>query len=278
MTADGVATPTVSVLLATNVLNAWLDQAVRSILDQGEVDLELVVVHDQIGVDHDRTWTADPRVRCVTTGTSRGVGHALAVGAQVAQGRYLARLDGDDLALPGRLQAQVQHLQAHPEVVLLGTVARTIDELGAVTGRLGMTPAGDVRAVLLTRNVVVHSSVMMRRDAYEASGGYEASLRQMEDYDLWLRLALQGEVHVIQRELTEYRVHGGQLSRRAGSSGTYIDVVIRGRLDLARHLGRSLLLQHLRNTAWRAVQVARGRGWRRPGYERPAASGPVSSS
>lgn len=273
MSADGVGSPTVSVLLATNVLDEWLDLAVRSVLDQDGVDLELVVVHDQIDVDRERAWVGDPRVRCTTTGSSRGLSHALTVGAQVAQGDYLARLDADDLALPGRLLAQVQYLQDHPEVVLLGTVARTVDELGAVTGRLGTTPLGDMRSILLTRNVIIHSSVMMRRDAYAAAGGYDPALRQMEDYDMWLRLAVQGEVHVLQQDLTDYRVHGAQMSRRAASSGHYIEAVIRGRRDLARHLGQAVLLQRLRDIAWRGAQVARARGWRRPGYERPAVAG-----
>jgi glycosyltransferase involved in cell wall biosynthesis len=260
----------VSVVLATNTLGEWVDLAVGSILRQEDVDLELVVVLDGIDVDaavSATTWAGDPRVRCVPTGTSRGLAHALTVGADAARGRYLARLDGDDLARPGRLRAQVEHLDAHPEVVLLGTVARTIDGSGAVTGSFGMTSPGDVRPVLLTRNVMVHSSVMLRRDAYDAAGGYDASLRQMEDYDLWLRLGLQGEVHVLAEELTDYRIHGQQMSRRATAAGSYIDVVLRDRLALARHLGRSSLVQRGRDLAWRAVQVARHRGWRRPGHE-----------
>lgn len=271
MTADGASAPIVSLLMATNVLNEWVDLAVRSVLDQEDVDLELVVVHDQVAVDHDRSWTADPRVRCLTNETSRGVGHALAIGARAVRGRYLARLDADDLSLPGRLHTQVEHLRAHPEAVLVGTVARTIDGQGEATGRLGMTHEGDMRAVLLVRNIIIHSSVMMRRDAYEASGGYDPTLRQMEDYDLWLRLALQGQMHVLQDELTAYRVHGGQMSRGAASAGTHIDAVIRRRLALARHLGQPALVQHVRNLAWRGAQVLRDRGWRRPGYERPAA-------
>lgn len=273
MSVEDPAGPTVSVLLATHVLNDWVDAAVRSVLDQDGVDLELVVVHDGIDVDHDRAWTADSRVRTVATGTSRGLGHALTVGAAVARGSFLARLDGDDLARPGRLRTQVEHLRAHPEVVLLGTVARTIDGSGVVTGSFGRTQAGDVRSVLLMRNVLIHSSVMMRRDAYDAVGGYTPSLRQMEDYDLWLRLALRGEVHVLPEELTDYRTHGQQMSRGAAARGSYIDVVMRDRLALARHLGQPLLLQRGRNLAWRGVQVARSRGWRRPGYEIESAAG-----
>lgn len=270
VTTDGVRTPIVSVIVATNVMNKWVDIAVESILEQEGVDFELVVVHDQIEVDRARPWTADDRVRCVATGTSRGLAHALVTGVAVARGAFLARLDGDDVALPGRLKAQVDYLEAHPEVVLVGTRTCLIDEHGESRGRLGVTAPGDVRRLLLTRNVLTHSSVMMRKDAYDASGGYDPSLRQMEDYVLWLHLAGQGEVHVLQQELTSYRVHGQQMSRGAASAGDYIDSVIRGRLALADTLGQPRVVQRLRNVMWRGAQVARHRGWRRLGYERAA--------
>lgn len=270
MTTGGADTPTVSVVLATNVLNDWVDLAVRSILDQQDLDFELIVVHDQIDVDHSRAWTADRRVTCVTTGVSRGLANALMVGAGVARGAFLARLDGDDRALPGRLRTQLDYLVAHPEVVLVGTAARTINDSGEVTGHLGFTADGDARPLLLRRNVLTHSSVVMRRDAYEATGGYDPTLRQMEDYVLWLGLARQGEVHVLPDELTEYRVHGQQMSRGAASAGPHIDAVIQARRALADHLGEHAVAQLLRDLAWRGAQVARYRGWRRPGYERAA--------
>lgn len=258
----------VSTLLPTNVLNSWVDASVASALAQDHPNHEVVVIHDGIDPDPERHWVADPRVRCLRTDTSLGLAHALAFGAARANGTYLARLDGDDLAHPSRISSQLAFMEANPHVVVSGTTAHRIDETGVRTGLLGTSTTGDLRLELLDRNMVIHSSAMFDRKSYERSGGYDARLRQMEDYHLWLRMALLGEVHVVQDRLTEYRVHGGQMNRGASPTGDYIGHVLKARLDLARAMGRSTLVQRGRNQAWRAAQLARYRGWRAPGYTR----------
>lgn len=260
--------PRVSVLLPTNVLTPWLDDAVESVLSQEDADFELVVIHDGIQPDATRTWVHDPRVRCVVNPESDGLANALNVGAQHARGEYIARIDGDDKCLPGRIAAQVQALDSNATVVLLGTLARVIDESGDVRGSLGVLRPEDIRTTFLTRNALVHSSVMFRRAIFDKVGRYNASLRQMEDYDLWLRMAPHGEIRVIQKELVEYRVHSNQMSRGAGAFGTHIRAVLHGRRRLAGTLGQGAPLQFARNLAWWCAQVARHRGWRSPGYLR----------
>lgn len=262
------STPVVTTLLPTHVLTPWLDDSVASALAQDHPEHEVLVVHDGIDVDRSRPWVSDSRVTCVTTGTSHGLAHALTVGARAASGDLLSRLDGDDLSEPTRLSRQVSSLAAATDAVLLGTLAHRIDEEGRTTGLLGHEADGDVRPDLLTRNVVIHSSVLLPRAAYEEVGGYDARLRQMEDYHLWLRLAALGEVRVLQERLVRYRVHSGQMNRGAGASGAYIGHVLDARIGLARALSRSVLAQRGRNELWRAAQLARHRGWRRPGYAR----------
>lgn len=260
--------PSVSTLLPTNTLNPWVDAAVESALAQDHPQHEVVVIHDGIDPDPDRPWTADPRVVCLRTDTSLGLANALAFGAERARGSYLARLDGDDLSHPQRISRQVSYLRTHPQVAVLGTTAHRIDEHAERTGLLGVTRSGDLRDDLLTRNVVIHSSAMFSRSAYEGAGGYDPRLRQMEDYHLWLRMGLVGEVHVVQERLTEYRVHAGQMNRGASPTGAYIGHVLDARLSLAAALGRPRVVQQVHNEVWRAAQLARYRGWRTPGYRR----------
>lgn len=259
--------PLVSVLLPTNVITPWLDEAVSSILSQ-KLDLELIVVHDGITPDTTREWVQDPRVNCVVNHHSSGLANALNVGAKHARGQFVARIDGDDLSLPGRLSTQLEVFRNNPQVVLVGTWARIIDEHGNPHGSLRSARAVDVRHELLTRNVLVHSSIMFRRATLEACGGYNAQLRQMEDYDLWLRMASLGEIRVVQEELVEYRVHSNQMSRGAGAFGPHIKAVLNGRRRLAKSLGVSSVAQLTRDFAWWSAQVARSRGWRSPGYAR----------
>lgn len=265
-----MTSPVVSVLVPTNVHTPWLDQAVASLIEQSGATIEIVVVHDGIKPDPRLSWVHNPRVRCVTNNRSRGVAWALNLGASHCSGEFIARLDGDDVALPGRLSTQIDYLRRHPAAVVVGSRAHLIDVNGKRLGRLGTAPAGecDVRPLLLKRNAIVHSSAMFRRADLEAVGGYRSALRQMEDYDLWLRMAHRGEVHVLADELVQYRLHGGQLSRGAPATGPHISAVLKGRRALARLLNFPMPLQLARDGAWWAAQVARRQGWRPAGYSR----------
>lgn len=260
--------PSVSVLLPTNTLNPWVDAAVESVLAQDYGNYEVIVVHDGIDPQRERTWAQDPRVRCIRTETSQGLASALVHGADRADGEYIARLDGDDLAQPARLRTQVEFMGAHPEVAVCGTLAHRIDEHGVRTGVLGREKVADLRSELLSRNVLIHSSTMFSTSVYRRAGGYDPRLRQMEDYHLWVRMAMLGEVHVLQKRLTDYRVHQGQMNRGASPTGDYVHLVLAARLELAEFLGHSHLAQRARNEVWRAAQLARYRGWRTPGYAR----------
>lgn len=260
--------PQVTTVLATNTLHSWLDLAVGSLLAQDYPNHEVVVVHDGIPIDSSRSWACDSRVTCVVVATSSGLANALNAGYERASGDFLARLDADDLSHPTRISRQVALFQRHPSLVLCGTLAYRIDESGRRIGVLGADTAEDLKARLLTRNVLIHSSTMFRREAYARAGGYDGDLTQMEDYLLWLRMALHGEVRNLQQPLVEYRVHAQQLSRRAGFSGAYISRVLEARLSLAESLGRTRTSQRARNAAWWCAQFLRARGLRSPGYDR----------
>lgn len=203
------APPRVSVVMP--VLNAarFLDASLESVVSQDFSDFELVL-RDDGSSDSSRelleAWAArDSRIRL-----DLGDGRLGAAGSsnrviELARAPLVARLDADDRMLPGRLAAQVAAFAAKPAAVLIGTLAWTID------------PAGRrVRAPDLARLTrpsrfapFAHSSTMLRRVAWEASGGYRAAAEKWEDVDLFLRLARSGEVWTIPRALVEYRQNPG---------------------------------------------------------------------
>lgn len=266
--------PLVTTLLPTNVLNPWVDAAVASALAQDYPHHEVLVIHDGIEPDLARPWVHDERVTCVTVGRSRGLAHALSVGAQSASGDYFSRLDGDDLSDPRRLSAQLAYLAAHPEVAVLGTLAHRIDTSGETTGELGIRRQGDLRSALLVRNILIHSSATFSRQAYLGAGGYDPCLMQMEDYHLWLGMALLGEVHVLPEFLIRYRVHQGQMSRGAAPQGPHIVGVLSARRVLGQHLGVGRPRQLTRDAAWRFAQYARFYGATTTGYDVQARNPP----
>jgi glycosyltransferase involved in cell wall biosynthesis len=183
--------PAVSVLLAVHDGAPWVSRAVQSVLAQTLTDLELIVVDDGSRDDTPVLLTSvrDPRLvveRQARTGLAASLNRALAR----ARAPLIARLDADDEALPARLERQRAFLDAHPEVGVLGTAARVVDERGREAAVI-RPPEDDatLRRVLIRRNPFVHSSVMMRRALVTQVGGYDVSFAVAQDYDLWLRLS-----------------------------------------------------------------------------------------
>ncbi len=183
--------PAVSVLMSVHNGAPLVDEAVASVLNQSDPDLELIVVDDGSTDDTPARLAAvhDPRLRLYRqprAGLTRALNRALGL----TRAGLVARLDADDVALPERLARQRAFLAAHPEVGLLGTAAREEGVAGA-PGRLVRPPVDDValRRALIRANPFVHSSVMARRELLERAGGYDETLDVAQDYDLWMRLA-----------------------------------------------------------------------------------------
>lgn len=260
----------VSVVLATITMDDWLEQAIGSILSQDGVPVQLIVVHDGIEVDRTRSWVSDDRVTIATLPQRSGPAAAANHGVQHAQFDLVARLDSDDVAEPGRLSRQSTFLGEHPEVGLLGGSARLIDETGRRIGRLPAIASTDVRRRLLTRNALVHSSVMYRKSWFDEAGGYDPSLTQMEDYHLWMRMAQIGKIALADTDEVSYRLHTNQTTRRNAPTRAHLQTVLGERRALARQLGVSLAGQTVRDTAWLAANYARAHGVRRAGYDQAA--------
>jgi glycosyltransferase involved in cell wall biosynthesis len=209
-----VSEPAVSVLMSVHNGAPWVSRAVASVLDQTERDLELVVIDDG---STDATPAllaaiADPRLRVyrqARTGLTRALNRALGLSSAA----LVARLDADDTARPERLARQRAHLDAHPEVGVLGTAARELDEAGREV-RVLRPPTDDaaLRRALIRANPFVHSSMMMRRALLVQAGGYDESLAVAQDYELWMRLAVVTRLANLEEVLVDRRLGAGRVS------------------------------------------------------------------
>jgi hypothetical protein len=151
-------------------------------------------------------------------------------------------LDHDDLAEPRRLEMQVRRLERDADLVLLGTQALLIDPAGRPIGPMGGLPCGHdeiERLMLSGRNPVLHPSVMMRRQAVIAAGGYRAEFGGADDYDLFLRLIERGRAANLPTVLTRYRQHfagfqHAQFARQCGHAAAALrEALTRRGLDPA---------------------------------------------
>jgi glycosyl transferase family 2 len=210
--------PRVSVVMAVRDGGPYLPQAVDSILAQTFTDFEFVIIDDG-STDAtpevlQRYQQADSRVR-VHHQEHAGLTASLNRGCGRARGAYLARMDADDIAFPARLGRQVEFLDQHPQVALVGSAVVRIDELGREIKRSECpTSHSEIVRALAQYNCFTHPTVMLRRDMLEAVGGYREAYRQAQDYDLWLRLAERHELANLADPLLYYRVYADQVSIR----------------------------------------------------------------
>lgn len=169
----------------------WVGEAVASVLRQSLTDLELIVVDDGStdGTAGMLAAADDPRL-VVEHVSRRGLTRSLCRAAELARAPVLARLDADDVADRDRLARQIAFLRAHPAVGLVGGAAREIDAAGREV-RVLRPPTDDftLRRRLIRENPFVHSSVTMRREAYDRVGGYDHTVVVAQDYDLWMRMS-----------------------------------------------------------------------------------------
>jgi glycosyltransferase involved in cell wall biosynthesis len=204
----------VSVLMPMRDAAEFLPQAIASLRAQDFADFEVVGVDDGSADETARLFTelGDERFRLVA-GPARGISAALNAGLDVARAALVARMDADDECHPDRLRMQTALLSANPRLVAVASAYDVVDAHGTVE-RTQVAPLDDLctRGMLLSHNPFGHGSVMFRRDAMRASGGYRTDDEPAEDYAAWRRLAEQGEFAAAEQPLYRHRTHGGQVS------------------------------------------------------------------
>lgn len=213
-----MSSPEISVVIGVYNGMPHLQQALQSILSQEGVDLECVVVDDG-STDATADLLAavaarDPRLRVISQ-PNQGLTQALIRGCQAARGAFIARQDSDDLSLPGRLRAQRDLLAANSDLAFVSCWSEAIGPGGEVLlEHRRPATAQEATALLLERKAGPpgHGSVMMRRAAYQAVGGYRREMYYAQDSDLWLRLVQVGSLAYVASTLYRFRIDGASIS------------------------------------------------------------------
>jgi glycosyltransferase involved in cell wall biosynthesis len=192
----------------------FLREAVESVLAQTLGDLELILVDD--GSAHAVEGFDDSRVTVLRNERQLGLAASLNRGLDLAQGRYVARLDADDVAVPERLERQAERIRAAPPVAVVGSAVADLDEHGR-RGRTHVMPSGatPLRWLALFSSPFFHPSVLVDRETLDAHAlRYDPEFLESEDYDLWARLFAFADGDNLREPLVLKRVHAGQASQR----------------------------------------------------------------
>ncbi len=246
--------PKVSVVIVTYNCARYLPIAVESILRQTFSDLELIVI-DNASTDGTRQFldsVTDPRLVRINNPRNGGP-QAANLALPVARGRYLARLDADDVALPDRLRQQFEFMEAHPDIGLCGSAYEEIDENGKHRNQSAVVQdAAEIRWQLGWQNFIGHSTVMARTQLVTSLGGYREDLWCVQDYDLISRIALNSKVTMLPDCLVQYRVYSNSITHVRNEE------MLRTSLQVSvSHLEKSLGATLGTNTPIAAIRIMR---------------------
>ncbi|AFY92662.1 glycosyltransferase family 2 protein [Chamaesiphon minutus] len=262
VTAESIAAPKVSIVIPAYNAMTYLPDTLASVFQQTFYDFEVLLVDDG-STDSIQTWVAqtvfDRRVKLISQ-PNQGLSAARNTGITHSQSEYIAFLDADDLWHPTKLAQQVQWLDAHPTLGLIYNQTAQIDSAGTPTGRvLGSAISGNIWPQMLQRNIIdCPSSVLVRRQCFDRVGLFDRTLRSVEDWDMWIRIAAIYPVAVICQPLVYYRQHPSNMSKNWRVMEQSFDRVITKAFAAAPPELQALKPQSLGSAAlvlaWKALQ------------------------
>ena len=207
-----VMAPLVSVLIPVYKTAPYLREAMDSMLCQTFKDFELIVLNDCSPDNAEEILDAydDSRIVRYKGENNVGLSNVLNVGIGMARGKYIARMDSDDISLPNRLQIQVDYLETHSEIDLASVGMQLFGAKESVWIRERNPEKVKIEA--LFHSPVLHASSMWRKDSFERHGlRFRQEMVPAEDYDLWTRAMLKGlKLMNLPEVLYEYRIHEAQ--------------------------------------------------------------------
>jgi glycosyltransferase involved in cell wall biosynthesis len=220
--------PKVSVVIPAYNAMQYLPETVDSVLRQSFTDFELLIIDDG-SLDNIKEWTfnlPDKRVKLISQ-TNQGLSSARNTGIVNSNGEYIAFLDADDLWEETKLEKQVNYLNEQPQVGLIHTWMLLIDEQSQPTGKIMKSYAeGKIWQQLLEKNIIACPSVMVRRRCFATVGLFDKDLRSIEDWDMWIRIAVFYPFAVIKEPLAYYRQLPNSMSKNCQIMNEAFNIVI----------------------------------------------------
>ncbi|HWN08970.1 MAG TPA: glycosyltransferase family A protein [Pyrinomonadaceae bacterium] len=201
------ANPLISVVMPVYNALPFLDESIRSILEQTLTDFEFVILDDAStdgSLERLREWSSrDQRIRLHESKKQLGLSGSSNAVVSKARSPIVARMDADDIAHPDRLRRQWNIIEGRPDVAVIGTLCNGIDASGRE-----VRPRDRWRLVRRSGYIPFpHGSAMFRREVFDLVGGYDETAECGEDQDLFLRMAARGKVVTLPDVLYSYRYH-----------------------------------------------------------------------
>lgn len=205
--------PSVSILMPVYNAEPYLSEAIQSMLNQTYADFELIIL-DDCSTDRSAEVVqtfSDARIVYHRNEVNSGLANNLNTGLKLATGKYIARMDGDDISLPHRLQTQVDFLESHPDIDLCSCAMQMFGADNQLWVR-DRDPE-QVKITMMFYSAVLHASSVFRRDVFEKNNlYYNQETFPAEDYDLWARAAFYCRMVNLPDVMYLYRMHRTQVT------------------------------------------------------------------
>lgn len=184
--------PKITVLMAVHNEELHLAEAISSILNQTFKDFELIIINDASTDSSQKILNSftDKRIKIITNKQNMGLTKSLNKGIRLAVGKYIARMDGDDIAQPERLTKQIAFLNTHPNHGAVSTRYILINDNGQFIKKKNIPLNHEtIMQYLYVYNPICHPSAMIRKECFEKLGLYNENYIVSQDYDLWFRVS-----------------------------------------------------------------------------------------
>lgn len=214
-------TPTISVVMSIfKEPVEWMRMAIDSILQQTFSDFEFIIINDCPGrVENSKILEEyqkkDQRIVVINNDENVGLTKSLNKGLSVAQGKYIARMDADDISKPIRFERQYSFCETHPEIIALGTSVNIIDFGGKKKGSMHHdTDPVVLRSISVFESPIYHPTSFIRRIIDGAPFYYDEHFKQAQDYALWAKLISNHDIANIDEILLDYRITSQNVSNK----------------------------------------------------------------
>ena len=231
--------PRVSVIMSVYNEERYVKSAIKSILNQSYSDFEFIIIDDGStdGTNLIIDSFDDSRIIKINNPRNLGLTISLNKAIQLANGELIARMDGDDISLKQRLKTQVQFLDSHPDIGLVGCSYSSIGPDSEILKEYyPPTESAFLKWLLIFDNPICHPTVMFRKLFWKQVGGYSEDKPYSQDYDLWCRLTKYTEFSNIPVILHKFRRHRDSVTKThrllqikvsSLNSSTYISNILR---------------------------------------------------
>lgn len=209
--------PYASVLMSAYNAEEFIAEAIDSILGQSFQDFEFIIV-DDCSQDSTRDIiskysSADNRIRTIYNSSNQGQSISLNKGIEIAKGKYIARMDADDISLSHRLETQVDFMDSNIDIAVSSAWMETIGKEEGHVRKSSVTHE-EIIAALFTKNCIWHPVAIIRKEILDSLDlRYDPDYVKGQDYKLWIELSRHYKIANIPEVLLKYRIHDKQKTR-----------------------------------------------------------------